>query len=146
MDAVSLLEKDHRTVDRLLEQAKTDAGVVSTLEQEITAHATVEEEIFYPEVRKALAKEGREMVRESLQEHEEITEALHELGALDEDDRDEYASRLEELKEKIQHHVKEEEGEMFPQVRETMSRDQLGELGSRMEARKEELKGALVPA
>ncbi|HET8646009.1 MAG TPA: hemerythrin domain-containing protein [Vicinamibacteria bacterium] len=144
-DATRLLTNDHRAVDRLLAQARTDPSVVEQIRTELEAHATVEEEIFYPAVRQAAKEKGREMVEEALHEHNEIREAIDELAATDEQDED-YAQRLQELKEKIQHHVSEEEGEMFPQAREVLSAEQLAELGSEMAERKEELKGELVEA
>ena len=142
-DAIRLLTSDHRTVDRLLALAQGDSTVVERIRTELDAHATVEEEIFYPAVRDALKEKGREMVDEALEEHNEVREALDELVTMDAEDED-YKDKLREVKEKIEHHVKEEEGEMFPQVREVLSRDQLTELGLEMESRKEELKSELV--
>jgi iron-sulfur cluster repair protein YtfE (RIC family) len=144
-DAIRLLTSDHRMVDRLLLQARRDSTVMEQIHSELEAHAKVEEEIFYPAVRNALKEQGREMVQEALHEHNEMREALQEVMALDQED-DQYKEKLNELKEAIQHHVKEEEGEMFPQARQALSREQLAELGSQMESRKEELKGELVGA
>jgi iron-sulfur cluster repair protein YtfE (RIC family) len=144
-DAIRLLTTDHRTVDRLLMQARRDSSVMEKIQTELEAHAKVEEELFYPAVRNALKEQGRELVQEALHEHDEMREALQEVMGLDQEDED-YKEKLDELKEKIQHHVKEEEGEMFPQARQALSREQLADLGSQMESRKEELKGELVEA
>jgi iron-sulfur cluster repair protein YtfE (RIC family) len=144
-DAIALLTSDHRTVDRLLAQARRDATAVETIRTELEAHSTVEEEIFYPAVRTALKEKGQEMVEEAVQEHNEVRELLEELVAMETED-DDYSSKLNELKEKIQHHVKEEEGEMFPQARQALGQDRLRELGQEMESRKEELKGEMVEA
>lgn len=142
-DAIRQLNNDHRTVDRLLARAKTDASVVEEIRTELEIHARLEEEIFYPAVRQAL--KDREMVEEALHEHDEVREAVDELAAMDQDDED-YAGRLEDLKGKIEHHVKEEEGEMFPQAREVLSPEQLAQLGSQMKSRRGQLKGELVEA
>jgi hemerythrin-like domain-containing protein len=144
-DAIRLLTTDHRTVDRLLMQAKTDSSVLEKIQAELEAHAKVEEEIFYPAVRNALQEQGREIVKEALHEHNEMRDALEEVLGLDQED-EQYEDKLKELKDTIQHHVKEEEGEMFPQARQALSRERLAELGSQMESRKEELKGELVEA
>jgi hemerythrin-like domain-containing protein len=144
-DAIRLLTTDHRTVDRLLTQARTDASAVEQIRVELEAHSTVEEEIFYPAVRKALKDKGREMVDEAVEEHNEVREVLDQMEGMDAED-DDYAAKLEDLKQKIQHHVKEEEGEMFPQARQALSREELMELGSEMDARKQELKADLVEA
>jgi len=144
-DAIRLLTSDHRAVERLLGEARRDASVMEKIRTELETHATIEEEIFYPAVRSALQEQGRELVQEALHEHDEMREALDEVSSLDQDDED-YGRKLDELKEKIQHHVGEEEGEMFPQARQALSREQLTQLGSQMESRKEELKGELVEA
>jgi iron-sulfur cluster repair protein YtfE (RIC family) len=144
-DAIALLTSDHRTVDRLLAQARRDATVVETIREELEAHSTIEEEIFYPAVREALKEEGREMVEEAVHEHNEVRSLLDELVSMDTEDAG-YASTLGELKEKIEHHVKEEEGEMFPQARQALGQERLRQLGQQLESRKEELKGEMVEA
>lgn len=138
-----MLTSDHRTVDGLLAQARSDASVVEEIRNELEVHARLEEEIFYPAVRQAL--KDREMVDEALHEHNEVREAVDELAAMDQDDED-YAAKLDDLKSKVQHHVKEEEGEMFPQAREVLTQEQLTQLGTEMRSRKSQLKNELVEA
>jgi hypothetical protein len=130
-------------VDGLLARARSDASVVEAIRSELEIHARIEEEIFYPAVRQAL--KDREMVDEALHEHNEVREAVDELAAMDQDDED-YAAKLDDLKGKVQHHVKEEEGEMFPQAREVLTQEQLTQLGTQMRSRKGQLKGELAGA
>ena len=142
-DAIRMLTNDHRTVDGLLARARSDASVIEEIRNELEVHARLEEEIFYPAVRQAL--KDREMVDEALHEHNEVREAVDELAAMDQDDED-YAAKLDDLKSKVQHHVKEEEGEMFPQAREVLTQQQLTQLGTQMRSRKGQLKSELVEA
>ena len=142
-DAIRMLTNDHRTVDGLLARARSDASVIEEIRNELEVHARLEEEIFYPAVRQAL--KDRQMVDEALHEHNEVREAVDELAAMDQDDED-YVAKLDDLKDKVQHHVKEEEGEMFPQAREVLTQEQLTQLGTQMRSRKGQLKNELVEA
>jgi iron-sulfur cluster repair protein YtfE (RIC family) len=144
-DAIGLLEQDHRKVEALFERANADASVFDEIRNELEMHTSLEEEIFYPAAREALGDEGADLVEEARQEHEEVKALLQELSGMDREDA-EYEEKLKVVQDNVEQHVQEEEGEMFPKMREACSPEQLNEMGSRMHSRKEELLGSLVPA
>lgn len=147
-DAIKLLKEDHRKVKGLLaDLAETTTRatekrrtLLAEIEKEISIHAKIEEEIFYPAFVKADGKEHLKMNYEALEEHR-AAEALV-LPDLKKTDpgTDRFSGRAKVLKELIEHHADEEEKEMFPKAGKTMSKDELNDLGARMEKRKEELK------
>jgi len=142
MDAVQLLEDDHKTVEDLFgryEEAgeganQEKAHLRDRIVKELTVHATIEEEIFYPATRQARG-ETEQMVEEAYQEHAKAKKALAELEQMDpEDPRFDQAMRG--LIADVRHHVEEEEGEMFPKVQQAMPKDQLDSLGEQMKEAK----------
>ena len=141
MDAIALLEADHRKVKKLLTEleATTERGVktrselFATIKGELTLHEIVEEEVFYPEL-KAHPK-ARDIVLEGYEEHHVVDVLMSELEALDVGDET-WGAKAEVMKENIEHHIEEEEGEMFTQARKIFDRAELDDLGARMEARK----------
>ena len=152
-DAITLLKNDHRTVEKLFDQfEKTDskrekAGIVAKAIMELKVHATIEEEIFYPVVRKALNKklgkeEATDMMDEADEEHHVAKVLIAELGAMKASD-DHWGGKFTVLSEAILHHVKEEEGEMFVEARKTDI--DFKALGEQMLMRKEELVKTGVP-
>jgi hemerythrin superfamily protein len=145
-DAIALLKEDHKKVKGLLEQLeKTSSGnrreqLSSKIETELKIHTTIEEEIFYPAYREAATKkDDRELFFEAQEEHHVVKLVLPEVRSTP-TDAEEYEAKAKVLKELVLHHAKEEEKEMFPRARKLMSRDELSDLGGRMEARKRELK------
>jgi hemerythrin superfamily protein len=145
-DAIALLKEDHKKVKGLLEQLeKTSSGnrreqLSSKIETELKIHTTIEEEIFYPAFREAATKkDDKELFFEAQEEHHVVKLVLPEVRSTP-TDADEYQAKAKVLKELVLHHAKEEEKEMFPRARKLMSRDELSDLGGRMEARKRELK------
>ena len=141
MDAIALLEADHRKVKKLLSEleATTERGVktrselFATIKGELTLHEIVEEEIFYPEL-KAHPK-ARDIVLEGYEEHHVVDLLMGELEALDVSDET-WGPKAIVMKENIEHHIEEEEGEMFRQARQVFDPTELDDLGARMEARK----------
>ncbi|MBG0829990.1 hemerythrin domain-containing protein [Planomonospora sp. ID67723] len=138
MDAIVLLKDDHKTVEKLFKQfekAGEDAydekrKLVDQMIEELTAHAYIEEQIFYPTVR-AEAPEVCEHVLESIEEHHVVVWMLSELK--DMDPRDErFDAKVTVLMENVRHHVEEEEDEWFPEVRKAMGRNRLQELSEQM--------------
>jgi len=113
--------------------------------EEITAalkvHASVEEEIFYPAVKKARAEETKDEVREAYEEHKQIKALLAALSKTTPDDET-FDSKVKVLQEDVEHHVKEEEGKMFPDAKKFLNNEGLQTLGEQMAARKSELEGA----
>jgi len=147
MDAIQLLKNDHQAVKELLgELAETTARAVkrrSTLLREIHlnlhAHTTIEEEIFYPAYKEAGDKEQAKMYYEALEEHRAAEDlVLPDLLQTD-PSSEQFSGRAKVLKEMIEHHVKEEEQDMFKQAKSLLDKATLQELGERMERRKQEV-------
>lgn len=139
MKATALLEKQHRKVESLFKALETGKreSVPETLEQladNLVAHAVIEEEMFYPLAKKV----QRDLVLESLQEHEMATYALKKLMAA-KPDSESFMAKAAVAKETVFHHVKEEEEEMFPAMIQSLGDDEDEALGKRMEARFKEL-------
>jgi hemerythrin-like domain-containing protein len=139
-DAIALLKADHEMVSGLFaEYEKTRSvakkkALVAEICTELSVHAQIEEEIFYPKV-KAVLKDT-ELVAEATVEHAGVKGLIAELEGL-EPDGEMYDAKVKVLSEYVKHHVKEEQNEMFPKAKAT-SLDLL-ELGARMTARKAEL-------
>jgi hemerythrin superfamily protein len=143
MDAVTLLKQDHKTVDELFtkfEQAgprafKTKRRLVDQVIEELSVHAAIEEQIFYPATRE-FVPEIEDHVLESLEEHHIVKWTLSELEDLDPTD-ERFDAKVMVLIESVRHHVKEEERDMFPKVRKALGTSALRSLGERMQEAKE---------
>ena len=150
MNAIELLKKDHKTVKSLFEsfeKAKEQEDVDSkrslftSIKEELDAHTRVEEEIFYPAFDRAAGEENdddKELVLEAGEEHQQVKVLLAELSQLDADDET-FDAKMKVMKDNIDHHVEEEEGEMFPHAQKQLSSDELEQLGQQMEALKEQI-------
>ncbi len=142
MDAIALLRQDHREVERLFKQFekagprahKTRRDIVDKVIRELSVHAAIEEMVFYPAVREAVS-ETEDTVLESLEEHHIVKWTLSELDGMD-PEAERFIPKVTVLIESVRHHVEEEEDELFPKVREALTRKQLAELGDAMEAAK----------
>jgi hemerythrin-like domain-containing protein len=142
MDAIALLKADHDKVKGLLNElesttergVKTRSELFATIKGELTLHEIVEEEIFYPEL-KAHPK-AEDIVLEGYEEHHVVDLLMGELEALDVSDET-WGPKAIVMKENIEHHIEEEEGEMFPKARQVFDSAELDDLGKRMEARKQ---------
>ncbi|MCB5166503.1 hemerythrin domain-containing protein [Streptomyces bambusae] len=140
MDGIVMLREDHKTVERLFKRfEKTDDGDVAERRDiadevigELTAHAWIEEQIFYPAAREA-APDTVDHVLESVEEHHAVVWMLSELKDMDAAD-ERFKAKMTVLMENVRHHVEEEEDDWFPDVRAAMGRKRLVELGERMEA------------
>jgi hemerythrin superfamily protein len=141
MDAITTLRDDHKRVEKLFKQfeklAKNDGGteekaaVVREIIGELSRHAAIEEQVFYPSVRKEVAEAG-DVVLEGLEEHHIVKWTLSELDGMT-GDEERYDAKVTVLMESVRHHVEEEEGELFPQVREALGRKRLQEMGEAIE-------------
>ncbi len=146
MDAIALLKRDHEEVKQLFRQfeglteraQKSKQKLVMKMIRELAIHSAVEEMLFYPTVRTAaLAKETRagekaaDIVLESLEEHHLVKWTLSELEKMDPSD-ERYDAKVKVMMESVEHHVEEEEGELFPAVRKLLGEELLEELGERM--------------
>ena len=143
-DALALLKKDHQEVKQLFKQAEEDQDsqqeIFGEIKAALGAHATIEEEIFYPAMKNARSEKTKDEVMEALAEHKQVKALLAELSGMSGQDES-FAMKLKVLKEDVEHHVKEEEGEMFPDAKKYLGEKQLADLGIRMAARKQELMG-----
>ncbi|MDP2154254.1 MAG: hemerythrin domain-containing protein [Methylotenera sp.] len=139
-DATTLLRADHKLVSGLFddyEKASTKAmkkKLVSEICMELSIHAQVEEEIFYPAVKHAL--KDHELVPEATVEHETLKSLIAQVDGV-EPDGEMFDAKIKVLQEYVKHHVKEEQEEMFPKAKATKL--DMMELGDMIAARKREL-------
>jgi len=147
-DAITLLKKDHEKVRGLLAKLESAAlrgdgkatQLLQQIDSEVKIHSQVEEEIFYPAFHEAArTKEQNKLFFEAKEEHHVVDMVMPEVGEFQEGNED-FAGRAKVLKDIIEHHADEEEKEMFPAAKKIMRRDELIELGRRIEQRKRELK------
>lgn len=134
MKATSLLESQHRRVESLLKQLESGIADHETLRDELAnhlaAHMAIEQDIFYP----AIKRVNDDLVNESYEEHALAEVALKRLLATDPED-DEFRARVITLKELLQHHMQEEEEELFPAVQAVLDKEALEQLGRTMQQR-----------
>ncbi|MGZ8288785.1 MAG: hemerythrin domain-containing protein [Telluria sp.] len=143
MDAIALLTEDHEKVKAMFEQYESLGDRAHTTKQklamqictELTKHATAEEEIFYPAVREA-SKENEDLVDEATVEHASAKDLIAQIMSMDSTE-ELYDAKVKVLGELIDHHVQEEEGEMFPKARK--AKLDLMALGEQLQARKDEI-------
>ncbi|OWQ45358.1 hemerythrin [Roseateles noduli] len=139
-DAVSLLRADHKLVSGLFDQFEKSRSVakkkqlVAQICLELTVHAQVEEEIFYPEVQ--LALKDKELVPEARVEHQSIKDLIAAVEGVEPGGED-YDAKVKVMSEWVKHHVKEEQNEMFPKAKKAGV--DMAELGERIQQRKAEL-------
>jgi hemerythrin superfamily protein len=147
-DAIALLTADHREVSEMFEQFEQLGDRATTSKEKLKdkickaliAHTTIEEEIFYPAVRAAKVEEGEDMVDEAIVEHASAKDLIKQLQEMQPGD-DLYDAKVKVLSEQIEHHVQEEEKEMFPKAKKA-GLDLLA-LGQEMTLRKQELMSTL---
>jgi len=148
MDAFELLKQDHEKVAGILDKLEptTERGVktrdelFAQLKQELDIHARIEEEILYPVLKET--KETEDITLEAYEEHNVVKTLLAQLEELPKDDET-WGAKLTVLRENVEHHVEEEEGEMFKKARKALSQEEIDELGTRLEAAKKEQKRAM---
>ena len=151
MNAIDILKADHERVKAILTQlndsteraVKKRAELIAKLEMEITLHTKLEEEILYPAYKKAGGKEQEKMYYEAKEEHRTVDSlVLPDLKATDPASV-EFSGRAKVVKELLEHHIEEEETEMFPQAKKLLGKEQLDELGAQMESMKASYKKSL---
>ncbi len=146
MNAIELLKADHEKVAGLLEKIdetteralKTREELFTQLKSELDLHTEIEEQIFYPAIEDE--EETRDITLEAYEEHNVVKTLLGELEAEPKDD-EKWTAKFTVLKENIEHHVEEEEGEMFKKARKVLSQDEVEELGAQLEEAKRLVKG-----
>jgi hemerythrin superfamily protein len=143
MDAITLLKQDHKTVNSLFRkfEGAGDRAVVTKSElatrivRELSVHAAIEEQVFYPAVRREV-KDATSTVLEGLEEHHVVKWLCSEIDALTPED-ERFDAKMSVLMEMVRHHVSEEESTLFPEVRNALSRTRLLELGEELAKAKE---------
>lgn len=143
--ATSILKEDHRNVKKLfaefdkLDESDTAemARIFETVKKEITTHAQIEEEIFYPAVQQAEDDEAEELVREAREEHRLVKMLIEELSGMTADD-DQFCAKMKVLKDNVLHHAQEEESEIFP-VFEDLDKEEQDRVTDELNARKNEI-------
>ena len=142
-DPIALLESDHRRFRELIKQGgetteravKGRTELLNTLTRELTIHELIEEKILYPALKPHA--DVRDIVLEGVEEHhlaDLVVKELHDLAK----NYEQWGAKFKVLGESIEHHLKEEEGEMFPKARKVLPREELQALGARMRAMKAE--------
>jgi hemerythrin superfamily protein len=142
-DAISLLKEDHRAVEAEFDEFENAAdeeelgAIAQRVCRMLSVHAQIEEEILYPNARSALEEEDDlELVNEANVEHASAKQLIAQIESMDEEN-ELFKATVKVLSEYIKHHVKEEEGELFPKLKK--SGLDLTEMGEQLLARKKEL-------
>jgi hemerythrin-like domain-containing protein len=145
--AIDMLKDDHQKVQDLLEQLvgtteraeKKRKDLLQKIEQELTVHTKLEEEIFYPAFRDANGKEHKKMYHEAVEEHRAVEKLVLPDLKKTEATSEKFSGRAKVLKELLKHHIDEEENEMFPEAEKALDGETLEALGRQMQERKKEL-------
>lgn len=148
MNAFQLLKNDHQIVSGLFDQIESASGQAKTqlfnrLKSELDVHALIEEKIFYPALENK--KESREITLEAYEEHKVVKDLLAELASGSSAD-EEWDAKLKVLRENVDHHVEEEEGELFDKANDVLNDEDLERIGEEMEAEKARQLGQTPPA
>ncbi len=144
MNAFELLKEDHERVAAIFEKLeptterarKTREELFDKLKAELQRHTQIEEQIFYPALEQE--EETRDITLEGIEEHRIVKTLLEEMEAMPVDS-EEWTAKLSVLKENVEHHVEEEESEMFPKARKALAKEKIEELGARIEAMKKQM-------
>jgi len=144
MDAFKLLEADHEKVSQLFKQIESASGAAkrelfTRLKAELDVHAHIEEKVLYPALENT--EEAREITLEAYEEHKVVKELLAELAG-GRRINDEWDAKFTVLKENVEHHVEEEEGELFNKARKALSDQEIDRIGAELEAEKTFAQGA----
>ena len=134
-DVTMLIETDHREVESLFAQFKSDRSKATAMKicEELDAHADAEEHVFYPVVREEVP-EGGDLAKEAEDEHKEARELIGRIKSTDDDTH--LGDLVNQLEQAISHHVSEEEKEMLPKSRDALTPQRREELGAEFEAAK----------
>jgi hemerythrin-like domain-containing protein len=138
LDALKLLKEDHDRVKEMLAQGedtteraeKTRSELFTRLKTELEIHERMEEEVLYPAMKDH--PKAREYAFEGFEEHHVVDTILAELEQTDPSD-EEWTAKFKVARENIEHHIEEEEAEAFPAVRKAFSKDELEDMGARMQ-------------
>jgi hemerythrin-like domain-containing protein len=144
VEALQLLKDDHDTVKEMLQELdstterarKGRTEGLARLKQELTVHEAIEEELFYPTLKRHA--EAKSIVLEAYEEHDVVDSIMSELERTPVTDET-WAAKFTVMRENLEHHIEEEEGEMFDRARSLLTRAELHALGERMQERKDAL-------
>jgi hemerythrin superfamily protein len=144
-NAIDLLKADHAHVKDLFQQYEAAGhrahrkkqGLAAEVFAALDVHTTLEEELFYPAMKRKTDQDGKDLVAEAVEEHHVVTTLMDELKGLDPKD-ERYDAKFTVLMENVEHHIEEEEGEMFPEAEEVLG-ERLERLGTQMQERKQQL-------
>ena len=144
MNAITLLKQDHEDVKKMLSElddtteraVKTRKQTFTKLKADLEVHEAIEEEIFYPALKDH--PKTKEIALEGYEEHHVVDTVMGEMLNLPVSDET-WTAKFSVMKENLEHHIEEEEGEMFKQARQVFDDAELEDLGNRMEMRKKEL-------
>lgn len=146
MNAIDLLKKDHDRVESLFEKFKrnedgNNTALARQISGELETHTHIEETIFYPAAMKRGKAGLKKIIREGLEEHAQVKDLLADLSKMTARNK-QFNAKLKVVVENVEHHVEEEEGEMFKLCEDQMSSKQLDQLGAEMEAEKQRFQKA----
>jgi hemerythrin superfamily protein len=144
-NAIDLLKADHTHVKALFQQYdaagkrayQKKQGIAEEVFTELEVHTTLEEELFYSAMKRNTDQDSKDLVAEAIEEHHVVTMLMEELQGLDPKD-ERYDAKFKVLMENVEHHIEEEEGEMFPEAEEVLG-ERLERLGTQMQERKQQL-------
>jgi hemerythrin-like domain-containing protein len=143
MKATDFLKKQHKEVKGLFKQvektenARERTDLMQQISQKLQLHTRLEEEVFYPAVRGLETRKAEEMIAEAFEEHHVVDLVLKDLPNVDPED-ERFEAKMTVLSELVEHHVEEEEKEMF-KLAERLGKDELEDLAEEMQARMEEM-------
>jgi hemerythrin-like domain-containing protein len=151
MNAITMLTDDHRAVKKLLSElgsttergVKTREELFTRIKAELTVHEIIEEEIFYPALKEH--PKARDIVLEAYEEHNVVDTLMGELSSLPFDD-ERWGPKAKVMQENIEHHIEEEEGDMFKKARQVFDEAELEVLGDRMARRRVSAERETAPA
>jgi hemerythrin-like domain-containing protein len=151
MNAITMLTDDHRAVKELLSElesttergVKTREELFTRLKADLTVHEIIEEEIFYPALKEH--PKAKDIVLEAYEEHNVVDTLMGELSSLPVDD-ERWGAKAKVMQENIEHHIEEEEGDMFKKARQVFDEAELEELGERMARRRRSAERETAPA
>ncbi len=140
MDIYQLLKKDHKEAKDLFQKIQSGEGdkmeCFSKLKQELMIHMQGEEKLFYPILKKN--QETKEKTEEGIEEHKEAKQMIKQLSSLKSGGDGEWESMIEELQEAIEHHVQEEEEELFPLAKHVLSKEQSTQIAEQFQQEKQQ--------
>jgi hemerythrin superfamily protein len=143
-DAIALLKKVHAKVQGLLNKLEKSndrdkqRNIFAQIDSDLQIHTRIEEEIFYPAFKTAVKTSESNLYFEAVEEHHVVDMVLPEMRT-SRLSKEIFAAKAKVLKDLVEHHIEEEENEMFPKARKALGSRQLADLGARMKRRKDQL-------